>query len=207
MNDAHLFHITDARAWENAKVVGEYRAASLATQGFIHLSLDRQWVATVNRFYRGVAGLVLLRLQTDRLRAEIRYEPADGDTFPHLYGPIDLDAVVAEHELVTRRFPSTPEFDTLLKRSDPSVEGVAICYVTTEERASLYVCLEAKGGSAGKISLRDLMQAAGTMRGAERPSGISAAAWLQLPSFPRRSDGSIDDQALVAVVQALAASD
>ena len=90
-----LFHITTHAAWESAQAVGEYRAPSLATEGFIHLSEDRQWLATANRFYRGVRDLVLLRIASDRLRAEVRHEPADGDRFPHLYGALNLDAVTA----------------------------------------------------------------------------------------------------------------
>jgi uncharacterized protein (DUF952 family) len=89
-----LFHITTAEAWARAKAQGEYRAASLETEGFIHLSGDRQWLRTADRFFRGQAGLVLLSIRADRLRAEVRFEAADGDSFPHLYGPLNLDAVV-----------------------------------------------------------------------------------------------------------------
>lgn len=94
-----LFHITTREAWQHAVAAGEYRAESLATVGFIHLSRDRQWLAVANRFYRGQAGLVLLVIRADRLRHEVRDEPADGDTFPHLYGPLNVDAVVEAHEL------------------------------------------------------------------------------------------------------------
>ncbi|MDB4953476.1 MAG: hypothetical protein JWO36_1045 [Myxococcales bacterium] len=88
-----LFHITKRVAWEAAQRAGEYRAPSLETEGFIHLSTDRQWVTTANRFFRGQRELVLLTIREDRLRAEVRYEAADGDSFPHLYGPLNLDAV------------------------------------------------------------------------------------------------------------------
>lgn len=88
-----LFHITTAAAWEQAKRAGEYRAPSLETEGFIHLSTDQQWRRTAQRFFRGQAGLVLLTLREDRLVAEVRFEPADGDLFPHLYGPLNLEGV------------------------------------------------------------------------------------------------------------------
>ena len=94
-----LFHITTHEAWAQAQAAGEYRAASLATEGFIHLSGERQWLRTANRFFRGQHGLVLLAIRADRLRAEVRYERADGDEFPHLYGPLGLDAVVEVHAL------------------------------------------------------------------------------------------------------------
>ncbi|MDQ3037080.1 MAG: DUF952 domain-containing protein [Myxococcota bacterium] len=92
-HDQRLFHITTVDAWDAARAAGEYRAPSLETEGFIHLSTAAQWLATANRFYRGQRDLVLLVLMPDRLRAEVRYESADGDAYPHLYGALELDVV------------------------------------------------------------------------------------------------------------------
>ena len=99
-----LFHITSAEAWARAQVDGDYRAPSLATEGFIHLSGEGQWLATANRWFRGQRGLVLLAIDGDRLTAAVRWEPAvpplpDGETYPHLYGPLALAAVIAVHAL------------------------------------------------------------------------------------------------------------
>jgi uncharacterized protein (DUF952 family) len=87
-----LFHITTRDAWERACAAGEYRPASLASEGFIHLSTAAQWPATRQRFYRDVPDLVLLHVAPAGL--EIRYERADGDDFPHLYGPLPIGAVI-----------------------------------------------------------------------------------------------------------------
>lgn len=89
-----LFHITTRAAWNAALAAGSYRAPSLETEGFIHFSSDRQWLQTANRLFRGRRGLVLLSVCESRLRAPIQREPADGDLFPHLYGELNLDAVV-----------------------------------------------------------------------------------------------------------------
>jgi uncharacterized protein (DUF952 family) len=90
---ARLFHITTEGAWAAARPSGVYRAASLETEGFIHLSTEAQWLRTANRFFRGQHGLVLLAIAAERVKAEVRFEAADGDSFPHLYGPLDVDAV------------------------------------------------------------------------------------------------------------------
>src|SRR5438874_2552071 len=90
-----LYHICQRLDWEAAQAGGEYRADSLETEGFIHCSLIRQVLTTANRFYEGRQGLVLLVIDADRLTAEVRDEAADGDLFPHAYGPIPLDAVVS----------------------------------------------------------------------------------------------------------------
>ena len=89
-----LFHITSRAEWERAQATGEYRAPSLASEGFIHLSYDRQWLAVADRLFRGRTDLVLLSIRRDRLRSEVREEDADGDRYPHLYGPLNTDAVV-----------------------------------------------------------------------------------------------------------------
>jgi len=94
-----LFHITTRAAWEAAQGAREYRAPSLASEGFIHLSTEEQWRGTLQRFYRAVPDLVLLQIDPARLRSELRFERTDHDDFPHLFGPLDLDAVVGVHAL------------------------------------------------------------------------------------------------------------
>jgi uncharacterized protein (DUF952 family) len=94
-----ILHITTKRDWEEAKRNGVYEAPSIKTDGFIHCSTARQTIETANAFFRGTADLVLLLIDEDAARAEVRYEPpASGhsdpnDLFPHLYGPLNLDAV------------------------------------------------------------------------------------------------------------------
>ena len=89
-----ILHITEREAWEAAQREGVYRSASLATEGFVHCSTPAQVIHTAERFYRGRRGLVLLVIAPERLGHELRYEAADGERFPHLYGPLNLDAVV-----------------------------------------------------------------------------------------------------------------
>ena len=90
-----LFHITTRAAWDAA--VGDYRAPSLAEVGFIHLSTAAQWPVTLARFFAGQTGLVLLELDPTGL--DVRFERADGDDFPHLYGPLPRAAVVGVRDL------------------------------------------------------------------------------------------------------------
>ena len=90
-----LFHITPRTAWIAAQRAGAYRAASLDEVGFIHLSTEAQWRATRERWFAGVRDLVLLEIDGDRLAAPVRFE----DGFPHLYGVLELAAVVAVREI------------------------------------------------------------------------------------------------------------
>lgn len=95
----HLFHITTREAWAAARASGVYTAPSLDAVGFIHLSLDRQWPGVRERFFRGASGLTLLVIDPGRLRGEVRFEAADGDSFPHLYGPLHVEAVMEVRDL------------------------------------------------------------------------------------------------------------
>ncbi len=93
-NESTIYHILPRADWEKARAQGEYRAASLAQEGFIHFSTRRQVAGTLARYYAGRSDLVLLRVDTNRLLADLRYEESHGEFFPHLYGPLNLDAVV-----------------------------------------------------------------------------------------------------------------
>ena len=53
----------------------------------------------MERFFKGQTGLVLLEIDVSKLRAPVKHEPADADVFPHLYGPLNLDAVVGTRPL------------------------------------------------------------------------------------------------------------
>jgi uncharacterized protein (DUF952 family) len=91
---AWILHITARSHWQKAQQQGVYLAGSLETEGFIHCSTPAQVVATANSFFPGQTGLVLLCIESDRVQSELRYEGSDGSLFPHLYGQLNLDAVM-----------------------------------------------------------------------------------------------------------------
>ncbi len=89
-----IFHIVSVEAWPAAQAAGEYRGDTLATEGFIHCSRAEQVAAVANAFYAGRAHLALLRIDRALVTSEVRDELSDGDVFPHIYGPLNLDAIV-----------------------------------------------------------------------------------------------------------------
>ncbi len=93
-----IYHITPRVEWEKALQAGQYTAPSLAQEGFIHASTGPQVTGTANLFYKGQSGLVLLKIDTSRLRPELRFDPVhthgEEQRFPHIYGPLNLDSVV-----------------------------------------------------------------------------------------------------------------
>ena len=98
-----ILHLASNDAWLAAAKAGIYRADSLSTVGFIHCSKSSQIVGVANSFYRGQQGLVLLVIDPSKLESELKWEPPAepepsharaGDLFPHLYGRLNLSAVV-----------------------------------------------------------------------------------------------------------------
>jgi len=91
-----ILHVTPRALWEQAQAEGEYRGDTLATEGFIHRCLPSQLAGVVARYFRGQTGLVVLRIDPERLTSPLRWEspPGGDETFPHVYGPLNLDAVV-----------------------------------------------------------------------------------------------------------------
>ena len=94
-----IYHITTPDLWDIALSRGSYAAASLESEGFIHCSEKRQVERSLNRFFRGEREVVILTIDPSKLICELRYEPADNDSFPHLFGELNLDAVLATEEL------------------------------------------------------------------------------------------------------------
>jgi uncharacterized protein (DUF952 family) len=96
-----IFHICSKADWEVAERAGVYQENTSAPQEFIHCSTPDQIANVANSTFRGETGLVLLVIDESRVDSEIRYEGGgDGNPYPHIYGPLKVDAVVRVTDLV-----------------------------------------------------------------------------------------------------------
>lgn len=94
MTDHHIHHLVRAAEW--ADVGDHYRPASLGDEGFIHFSTTEQIPDTSRRYYAGVTDLLVVTVDATVLEDELRWEDLHGTgVYPHLYGPLPTDAVVA----------------------------------------------------------------------------------------------------------------
>ncbi len=105
MTESTLIHHFCPRAdWAAARAAGVYEAESLATQGFIHFSpRDHVHVSATERA-RGRTDLVVLEVDEALLSRPAVWEDGDpphpdGRQFPHVYGPVPVEAVVAVQDL------------------------------------------------------------------------------------------------------------
>lgn len=91
-----VFHMLPKTAWEAVPPGGDYRAATLVSEGFVHCTAEPAVLQVVaNRFYRAEPGdWLILAVDLAKVTAEVRWEAADGHLFPHIYGPIARGAVV-----------------------------------------------------------------------------------------------------------------
>jgi len=104
-----ILHITTHTAWTEAQERGEYTAPSLSIEGFIHCSTLSQILPVAENFYKGQKELILLVVDPALLSSALQWEAPserilhpgirEGEKFPHIYGPINLDAVVKVVEL------------------------------------------------------------------------------------------------------------
>ena len=91
---AIIFHVTTLAQWEQAQHDGEYRSPGFEQEQFLHCCTPGQLEGVLHRYFTPPPeGLILLLIDEARVLPEIRYE---GDTgpFPHIYGPLNLEAVL-----------------------------------------------------------------------------------------------------------------
>jgi uncharacterized protein (DUF952 family) len=91
-----IYHIAKRSDWEIARMQGFYEHPSLKSEGFIHCSQDHQVAGVLKRYFEGEKDLVKLVIDTDKLKTRFVFDwsPTTADTFPHVYGTINLDAVI-----------------------------------------------------------------------------------------------------------------
>ncbi|WP_328522096.1 DUF952 domain-containing protein [Kribbella sp. NBC_00359] len=97
---ATILHIAFVEQWEAARDAGCYRWSTRAKSlddgaTFIHASRPEQVAMVANFVYADVTEpLCLLVIDTERLVSALCEEPVGDQLFPHIYGPLNLDAVV-----------------------------------------------------------------------------------------------------------------
>ena len=94
-----ILHITQSDRWAKAKNLGTYRSETLDSEGFIHCSTVAQVIGSANRFFKQQQDLVILVIDVDRVTAEICNEGTPNNLFPHIYGELNIDAVIQSIDL------------------------------------------------------------------------------------------------------------
>ena len=102
-----ILHLAIRADWEEAKRIGSYvwstRGITVADEGYTHCSFESQWKGVRDRFYSDLTDqeLVLLEIDEEKLANKVVVEQlgAAPEAFPHVYGCIDIAAVINERAL------------------------------------------------------------------------------------------------------------
>jgi|GEM_PF-132943 len=95
-----IYHLTTPARWQQVAEGPDYLSQGFDREGFIHLSTESQVAGVLRRYYRGVPRLLQLHVDEAKLTAPLKYEVATGgELFPHLYGPLNREAVVWVEEI------------------------------------------------------------------------------------------------------------
>jgi uncharacterized protein (DUF952 family) len=101
-----IYKIAPEALWREAESTGRFLGAPIdLTDGFIHFSTAGQVEETAAKHFAGQGDLLLVAVDADRLGDALKYEVSRGGAlFPHLYAPLDLDAVAW-----TKKLPLGPD--------------------------------------------------------------------------------------------------
>jgi len=102
-----IYHVATRADWETAQAAGSYTISTyghdLDEVGFIHAARREQWPLVKRRYYAEIyEPLVLLEIDTARLTSLVVDEqphPGAETTYPHIYGALNVDAVVGVRDI------------------------------------------------------------------------------------------------------------
>ena len=99
-----IYKICERAAWREAEKLGLYRGSAVDHRdGFIHFSTAPQVPETLRKHFFGQRALFLVEVDDEALGAGLRWERSrNEELFPHLYGELDLGAVISVMNLNMR---------------------------------------------------------------------------------------------------------
>ena len=97
-----VYKISPAAVWLKACETGVFEGSlDDARDGYIHLSSASQVRSTLNKYYRGQSGLLLIAFEKNSLAPNLHWEVSrNGDLFPHYYGALPTNLAIAQMPLV-----------------------------------------------------------------------------------------------------------
>ena len=166
-----IYRIAEQADWTAAQKTGHFASPDLTTEGFIHFSARSQVQGVSERYYAQRTGLWLLAVDESRLTVPLRWENTTGGTelFPHVYGPVPLEAVVC-HAPLAREADGRIHWPAgLCGRSTMQ------CQICQKATATVHYTQMVDGQLMGKV---DLCEACANEKGVNDPASFSLADLL-----------------------------
>ena len=90
----HIYHVVPEGLWESFRG-SAYETENLDAEGFIHCSFAEQINEVLKRYYSDAKRVMIIEIDPSKLRSKLVVESSTGgENYPHVYGPINIDAVV-----------------------------------------------------------------------------------------------------------------
>lgn len=97
--EAYIYHIVEPAYFKSFEGKEEYFPARFEEEGFIHNCFEDQFDYVLTTHFKGVKEVLILKIDPTKIQAEIIVEGNQHPKgFPHIYGPINVDAIVAKEK-------------------------------------------------------------------------------------------------------------
>ena len=93
-DDPRIYLLMTAEEIACARTTGQWESVSLSVEGFIHASPANQLKRVADKYYQQKHEVQVVCVRIDLLKPELRWEPAAGSLYPHIYGPLNFNSVV-----------------------------------------------------------------------------------------------------------------
>jgi len=99
LHDEHIYLLSSRSEYRQAKSVGGLERDSLQSEGFIHGAPQSQLSRLANKYHKNTEQPLILVVDKKRITAELKWEPATGGLYPHIYGALNMDAIIDVKEI------------------------------------------------------------------------------------------------------------
>ena len=88
-----IYHVVTSKYWAKLSKKTAYTAPTFAEERFIHCCTEAQINYVLTTYFKNAGQVLLLKIDTSLLLAELKFEAANGQVFPHIYGAINKNAI------------------------------------------------------------------------------------------------------------------
>jgi len=99
LSDPYIYILSSQQEYKQAEESGFLVRDSIKDVGFIHASPEAELDRVANKYYKETIDPLVMIVDKKLVKPEIKWEPATGGLYPHIYGPLNMDAVTKIQEI------------------------------------------------------------------------------------------------------------
>jgi len=94
LTDPFIYLLSSEKEYKQALSKGVFVRDSIQEEGFIHASPKNQLTRVANKYYKETINPLILVVDVKKVSVEVKWEPAAGSFYPHIYGALNTDAII-----------------------------------------------------------------------------------------------------------------